>query len=1850
MAASLKAYESFFSLIDVDGTNRASRNIELNSDTWFSQVFKAKSTTLPYIFFMGIIDDDDLSDLIIEIYESDSNYNFGTKLSSITADSSMKITKRDDNDRQDAYWYKWKCSLSSLTLDQNYIISFKTISNSNITLCMTQDYRESIFPIVLATSEASVSEDWSNSNFIDGLGQFSEVRKGALCTGFLGNDVSNGDTFDTGDIVLGGSTASRGYPVFLFIQNIGDSNIEIEFSMSDDGTYEEAETSETFMTWYYYDAATIPVSNKTSIAYNSANSVVLNSPDDFIVYTQPDKFPPYSKEFFPESNITLMAREVKTNIISERGEGYSSEDNAIQYTEYTINNTNDKLDENNYNWAKFIEKRNRVYSGESINADLSSNPSYLDFSLEKENDIENVFEYKLSSYNDTSADTTYLITGATSPIAINQEYHTYDNNVYYSSDESYVIFLNASDNYWYLYTSDDYDEFIDSGDIPSNYIKSDSTGADPTALNYTAYGSWRETAFAVEDAYAGQSISDDDESLRGFTNITKFNGKYIAFGKYLSGSSKSLPTHLDDTDIVPFPIIYSNGPDANGKFSSWTRSRVEIDTSDISGKGVDGELEFIGVYDVSVKTINESDYLFVIFQTKYSFDDNQITGASISSANPPAFLYTYASLSDDKISSYNILSLTSVLCRDKDNAYSAGVSQKASDGSCEDYSESSTDIDYQYVKFIPSPDHNYLIFTASNYHDGFFNIWKVDLTQAPDNSTNPPQMLFDQSGFRTTSISGYYQQEITSYCVARDVVYYGISTNDRSMSGAISAANGRMGEVFELNSDFIYSNIISGDTNQDWLDGYTYSVSDSEVGKNNSGENIPYFNYDATRVHYDWDVPSSKVAFMVIVGRILHVWMSPHSWSLDTAFGGTPLHVAFHLDEQKARVLKRFPTDADGEYFSVVNDSNQKYFQSSSINVFNNGVRIGDKIYLTGLGRDANGYGYYYSGTSFDHIDEAYDGLTPRWICYDARTINNAFYYHDDSDEEYHIFDADDYDNGVDSTFDMSSYNSTLFSEFSDPYRLRTDEDDRKNGVYGYYTFSKYNIDNYKNYPAISVSKKRPRLSFYCWSVAEISTTSNINFDGISGESNPRLLSQKGIPFLICDNETYGFHAYKTYGIFQKPSSWGFWMDGPEQGVFAGTENNLPSKLNNYIRSFNSLTQYKDKSKNILHSDINGIKYLCSIKSNEDGTSDNQVYTGNPYRFAYRLTAGTITPKNFSFYYKFNYLRDEIDNSFSNRVKGEDSITDYMVNMLSNTGNVRMDLKYARSWEDLFSEPDGYIQIPLAYDVNLDKNDKSDIAWYNHTLNTDFDQLYFRIESSKIPTPYDSAYAWDDSNLLSDNYDPNGSLPYIEILMKGLRFNDTYLGYDDEDATSSNDSEKTVGITGILSNKTSDAYGIENDILQDPEDIIEGGEIVFYPNNEIIIDFASQIFISEISFNAEVKSTVNSLESPKINISYINKSNYNKFSENIVSEEDWINYQNVSVNNLSENISLDNMRIFANSIRIKLISEMNVSIKNFEIKSFSSNQYDISESIDGWTSQFVTSGNVSNQDLIIVDDLKGLVVGETGVSGGASSFTSFRSNDAYIEIDLGLLREEDGSVRGTGGIPLNRISFNSMNGNGRKITVSVADTYSDGDWNWYDVYTNKQIIDYEYCLVNWNAGSSTESYKAYTTVISSTINQVDALSDIGDGSFNANNIDSDTEITNTNFSQFFASGSLNGHVFRPNIDKSRSITIVDSEQAINENYHGIMSFNTQMDGYGPFREDTNSVGIIEKKTNINFPVRSVRKIRIKVSGFSETNNDPIRLNGLKIYTPLIDNDGLAVWPSNSVNWDLKLNATTLNLG
>jgi hypothetical protein len=604
-----------------------------------------------------------------------------------------------------------------------------------------------------------------------------------------------------------------------------------------------------------------------------------------------------------------------------------------------------------------------------------------------------------------------------------------------------------------------------------------------------------------------------------------------------------------------------------------------------------------------------------------------------------------------------------------------------------------------------------------------------------------------------------------------------------------------------------------------------------------------------------------------------------------------------------------------------------------------------------------------------------------------------------------------------------------------------------------------------------------------------------------------------------------------------------------------------------------------------------------------------------------------------------------------------------------------MTLRYATSWEGLYFADDNKLDIPLAgYFLN---GSETDVMFYRHIFTSDIEGYFFRLESDVLPTPYDSNYEIPSLPLNPQDYIHGSGIlgkhqPYAEILIKGLKFNDIDLCVEENNTLHS----KKITINGIVSKRS---LGINSDVKQHPSNILNG-EVILSNENEILIDLPSQIYISELSF--KIKNRLGLKNNPPIiKLEYLQGNSYKLFTEDIICNQDWnsigtysifadritgtTNTTNI-VNGDTITAVFDSLNIFASTIRLRLVSNTDIIVSDFKLKTFASNftylndvgQKTILTKPNGDPFiQYDTEKSVSNPELIIVNDIKSLIRGH--VDGVSSYFATLNEENSAIIVDLGALEGEDNVVKENPLFPINRISFNAIGGLGRRIIIGVASETANNEWVWDYTVSNGGIVipEYEYCIVDWAPQQTINSNKievkvidkakldGSTTVFDSSVDPyynyvgIDGFA----GSINKKYFNSNTAVLD-NYSTFFASNYLANHVFRPDINKDVSVPIVASKNASSANYDGILEFNCQMDSRGPIGEHVGRVGIIEKIVDINFPLKGVRAIKIMATGFMNNKFTPIRINGLKIYSPIIDNDGLPVWPTENPQWTFNINA------
>jgi len=290
----LETYEGFFSLPDTTSAEASRKSLVLSLDKSRAQIFKAKSTTMKYLFFLAKFEEEtDMAQMTVTLHNSDTNYAIGSAVGTPTVVSSaMKMSLKDTNDLSDVFWYRWELD-AALTLDDYYAIVFTVSGTATPTLYFTDKYRSGVFPQVHSTS-VFADQDWSNDNFTEGAG--TGVKVGAICSGFVGNAVSTSQTMDSGNLVLGGGNTSRGYATYMYVRkgtNSTDFKIKLSTANDSGSAFHAEESYVSLMSWYYFKPGTLPSVNDSELFTHSESSINVEDSADFILYTQPDRFPPY---------------------------------------------------------------------------------------------------------------------------------------------------------------------------------------------------------------------------------------------------------------------------------------------------------------------------------------------------------------------------------------------------------------------------------------------------------------------------------------------------------------------------------------------------------------------------------------------------------------------------------------------------------------------------------------------------------------------------------------------------------------------------------------------------------------------------------------------------------------------------------------------------------------------------------------------------------------------------------------------------------------------------------------------------------------------------------------------------------------------------------------------------------------------------------------------------------------------------------------------------------------------------------------------------------------------------------------------------------------------------------------------------------------------------------------------------------------------------------------------------------------------------------------------------------------------------------------------------------------------
>lgn len=1273
----------------------------------------------------------------------------------------------------------------------------------------------------------------------------------------------------------------------------------------------------------------------------------------------------------------------------------------------------------------------------------------------------------------------------------------YEGTTSLGSDES-IIFDNTnrmSAEYWAQFTSQSYEHTTSSNNTNPTYI---DLSLEKRNKDVEVFG--KITLNAA-----------DSSRIRGFSHIVLYKNYYIAFPKFLA-----------DADDPSWSASYPNGAAArefivyvasNSDTSTWTRTLMPItDSPSASVRGNSNVV--IGVHDVVVKntgSASSTETMVIIFQTYPSGAPSNPLDSFFDVA------YTTATIAA------NSLTVQALDIEDEhvfDGEFAIG--------------SNTTDIDYQAVKFI-SPNSGSNLYVTSRNRDGSvasatvvkFGFWSLDLTSTFAASTSVAKVNTSDVYYGASNNLNYrgFDPNITHECEISYILHDGIDTYlgmDIADNVFINDATDSKNASVYVTSDFSsFDQIIDGNKSQSWsLSGIT----------------------------------NSRIIFMIMVERILHIWMSNLSWSADDK----PYHIAHDTNTYTTRLLRRFPIEdvGDSNYATDQKVSHlEMYGRSKYIRQFIGGAVNGHYIYIYGL----DGYQDQYT-------------MGVRWVMYDDRMLNQAFeYYNDDTYDSWTPAVDSDYEAAVKDTFVLKTVSGTNV------------------GVYNGKTMGKYPFEStafvWDDYPDVPVyadevsSTAADRIGAYCGIVSSASNYNNglysINND--NSNVNPRLVVQSGIAYLICDHYTEGCQVYKTYGIKQLPENWGAGTaSGPDIDVDKSCYlkcNSAYSSLRKYLR-----TCAIDKSE--------GVNYIMELKENDYeaasyGYNTNFVDSNEPDRYLMRISSGVNKVQNISWYYRFMQTSDYNDDAAELAIPGS----------ARTQSETNMKLKTANTLEDLFFNPEEST-IWLGDDSTSTSTDHK--IFVKYTFPSDIESNFIRLETGAIKPATES-----------------GNDLQLKVMVKGLKAHDLDFG-----GPTGTTATKNVAINGIVHGANIPEVG--HSIITDPENVVANPSsrgVYLSPGGEIIVNFPKPIFINEINFKAYYDGSGSSSEDySEFYFYFLPVFEKQTYGEGLVDDSDWVQITDPATFDPSENsstISIDALSMYAQTIKVAVQSGLTIRINDFTVKS-----------IGGNADQFQASGNVTNPELIVIDDLEAIIVGREGGTR-AAAYSTMSNQDDYIIVDIG-------NISGYNGVPVTRISMNisGIDTSTRTLSVDSWDgtTYDGIDYQWENLKTFP-VQDYQYSFVNWTAEEKDKSKKVKIT----TLTGDNIPSNLSDILVDANNY--------SNFSSLFSSNSLQKYSFKPNIYKDRSLTVLSSGEQ--DDYDGYIKVNSQMDEDGPFAGDTGSVGLLEKNVNIDFPLKQIRMIRIKLLNSGE---DILRINGLKTYTPLLTGSGDAIWPKATVVWTIRLNS------
>ena len=1932
----IRASEAFFNLPDVSNIN--DQRFIISKTQWFGQVFLSKSAELQKIFFLC----DNTEGLEIIVHKAtittSSNgqtiYTPGQIVASLIheIDGPSPFQKLPSESGDLAAWHYPNWLATPQTADDNeefYIIVFKTDTDKTPSLYFTFEYRLSVFPQIIGWD----GTNWSNSNIDTKI--IGDIQVGAIVSGYIGNEVNENTVLDSGTSIIGGrDTARRGHPVFMMVENLSSQNdkVALNFSLippgnTNNGTTEE--TAQAMMKWYYFSPGTLPASKNFDLV-NSRKNAELNALTHFAVYMQPDRLSPFADTHMPESELDLKADTIGFVPIYE---GSSINKRYLQ-------DSTDRF--STEFWANFSTERDLVLSGSDRDADASTNPNFVDLTMENPNgevDVLKKITLTDSVLEGTSTEKE-VIRGFNKSDFFNNKYIFFSEKTIEDLDLTDPTSLPDTPGKLIAYVADSsfssFDkktiEFADStpstlgfdtGGVVSTYIVgvSDTTcqkinGVDTLLILFKTFvsttGTLGEDPVSFFDiGYYQGDLSEDTITIQLINHektaeTLPANGFFIdsvfgLFGNGLTGGSSILEEDSNSMFITP----------NNGDSIYFTANSDYSSTALIGG---------CGIWKINLTDVLSSDYEAERLKPNNLSDVSSLTLILPFDIEPE----------QTGIADFNDVRITSVLY-DGNTTYLGVRGQTLWVG----------------------------IFGNLLTSQQMAKVYKTDDFQTFEQLIGSELMVVD--GGPPATVTGDFPDYIKPF-VAREnlfqffaidpdteIAFFGLSGSfSAGDSITIGAETAVVVEVITSEEDPTEGKlVVSG------LTGLPTALT-TITGPTGTATNRQPFGLAERIINND-------VKFMHKVGDILHVWICPHFYDAKN----TPMHLAVNVQTKEVRVLREFPIEDEGDsdYSSLPKISDlDKFPRSKSLRWIEGGSVSGNNIYIYGADRltsetEGPTGDIVSTGASAVPVAHSYPSeYSARWIMYDDRTINKAFEKYDD--EDFFIIGP-----AILSSIEFSGTGANDLSivgtpdEISEdfPYLIEIDSVWNQSSRIAYSGSGSAGNDITVEGDSIPTGEFDIVIFIsaflgtdrFTWSLNGVTQTSQV--DTPLSTSFISLVATEG-PFIGSTGvkvkwDSVIFHGLSSTWTFNTKDSFKWSKDGGEtfeaedilitasaltdidngidasfafnaghslgdQWEFSLSENfRLGFKLrdkgvyhgktivpfdhdetsplfskypaispdldsltdgsgdleNPRVGMYCHLVSYgSEKTNGIINEESNilsnnittgGVNYL-SVNNDEKGIQLFKTYgikelpenwgrslkleDGSSsdlrnYEFANldlasfeRSIAGeetfknsakrveVLNPNNVLILSEMKTSKDRGSGDFINitdefpdrtlfvlnssllkaqhlsmfyRFKFSGTDADDLLNLSDpDTSETILTVRGAETLEKLFTDPNLNIDIPLAQEVSSEQSNR---VLIRKTFPTDIESNFVRLES---PSLYDD----------------------LTLQIKNLRF---------YDITTSNP-EPVTAIKKVAIN------GIVDSEITDPENVIDNG-VVLSPGGEIIIDFIKPIYINEVNFIAQyMANDLTGLERSEFEFTAIKNIEKRTIGDDLVGPDDWVQLgQNVFYGDRDNEalIKKENIASYIQTLRIRTLTGVSLRLKDLIIKGFASDSSD----------QIQSSGDINEPENILVDDLEGLL-GLNIPDNQSAAFATFNSNNSYVEFDLGET------------IPITRISMNiagEEETNTRTIQVDIWDgtTMSSGEPEFDNVFTGP-VPNYEFSIVRWTPRTKERSRNVEIEFLDSaapyTPDPLLTDSNIGQLLLDFNNL--------SNNSGLLDRSGLAGWSFKPSIFRDRSITVSSSqgrfETGTDEDYidaeaDGLIIINAQMDEDGPFSEDVNSnaLGLLENSLNVDFPSRNVRRVKITLKN-QRSGDASIKINGLRVFTTLVDNEGNSQTPVSTATWNIRL--------